>query len=186
MQYNRLKAAWVWLSRMKHCRGFGIQSPWAYRFVRYVVNEHAPYYAYKRLKDKKPSDWLTTKRGRLLLRLANYWQPEEVYGSLPMEAAAKDYLMAGCRKANFRNNMTGKPTGRWMAFVKTDDYELLASYADEQAMMVVTDIGSSKEAKLLWQHIEDDPRATATFDLYWCGIVFFDPKRIKQNYIVNF
>ena len=94
--------------------------------------------------------------------------------------------MAGCRKANFRNNMTGKPTGRWMAFVKTDDYELLASYADEQAMMVVTDIGSSKEAKLLWQHIEDDPRATATFDLYWCGIVFFDPKRIKQNYIVNF
>ncbi|MBO6287632.1 MAG: hypothetical protein J6M94_03480 [Prevotella sp.] len=186
MQYNRLKAAWVWLTRMKHCRGFGIQSPWAYRFVRYVVNEHAPYYAYKRLKDKKPSDWLTTKRGRLLLRLANYWQPEEVYGPPLGEALVKDYLLAGCRKATFRNNMTGKPTGRWMAIVKTDDYELLASYADEQAMMVLADIGSSKEGKRLWRHIVDDPRATATFDLYWCGIALFDPKRIKQNYIVNF
>lgn len=31
----------------------------------------------------------------------------------------------------------------------------------------------------------NDSRTGVTFDLYYCGILFFD-KRIKQNYIVNF
>ena len=80
MQYNRLKGAWVWLCRIGHCRGFGIQSPWAYRFVRYVVNEHDAYYAYARLKEECPADGYTTKMGCLLFRLANYWQPETIAG----------------------------------------------------------------------------------------------------------
>ena len=33
-----------WLRRIKYCRGFGVQSPSAYRFIRYVINEHYPYY----------------------------------------------------------------------------------------------------------------------------------------------
>ena len=40
----------VWLSRINHCRGFGVQSPSAYAFIRYVVNEHYPYYAYEDLR----------------------------------------------------------------------------------------------------------------------------------------
>ena len=35
-----------WLLRCRYSRGFGIQSPSAYSFERYVVNEHDPYYAY--------------------------------------------------------------------------------------------------------------------------------------------
>ena len=58
----------VWLSRIHRVWGFGIQSPTDYAFVRYVVNEHWPYYAYEELTDK---DWLTEKLGRLYFRLAN-------------------------------------------------------------------------------------------------------------------
>ena len=39
----------VWLSRIHRVWGFGIQSPTDYAFVRYVVNEHWPYYAYEEL-----------------------------------------------------------------------------------------------------------------------------------------
>ena len=61
------------MSRAKYCRGFGIQSPWAYRFVRYVVNEHYPYYAYDDLRPLFPH---LSKRERrvceLYLRIANH------------------------------------------------------------------------------------------------------------------
>ena len=41
-----LSTWWRWLCRCKYCRGFGVQSPSAYSFIRYVINEHYPYYAY--------------------------------------------------------------------------------------------------------------------------------------------
>ena len=44
---DRLAYLWVWLRRIGNCRGFGIQSPADYAFVRYVVNEHWPYYQYR-------------------------------------------------------------------------------------------------------------------------------------------
>ena len=100
MQYNRLKGAWLWLCRIGHCRGFGIQSPWAYRFVRYVVNEHDAYYAYARLKEECPADRYTTKMGCLLFRLANYWQPETIAGLTDEPFAVwRAYGQAGCAKS---------------------------------------------------------------------------------------
>ena len=42
----------VWLRRVRYSRGFGVQSPWAYRFIRYVVNEHYPYYKYEHLAEQ--------------------------------------------------------------------------------------------------------------------------------------
>ena len=37
-----------------------------------------------------------------------------------------------------------------------------------------------------WHEVERDVRTGVTFDLYYCGIVFFDKKRHKMNYKVNF
>ena len=48
---NQLKRYLVWLGRIHRCGGFGIQSPTDYSFVRYVINEHWPYYAYDSLTD---------------------------------------------------------------------------------------------------------------------------------------
>ena len=82
----------VWLSRIHCCRGFGIQSPTDYAFVRYVVNEHWPYYAYDVLRD---DDWLREKLGRLFMRLANWRQPTVILSD--------DYLQwfhAGCHQSD--------------------------------------------------------------------------------------
>ena len=35
---QRLRHAFVWLMRIGHCRGFGVQSPTDYWLVRYVIN----------------------------------------------------------------------------------------------------------------------------------------------------
>lgn len=72
---TQLKHWLVWLSRIHHSWGFGIQSPTDYAFVRYVVNEHWPYYAYENLLD---DDWMQQKLGRLYFRLANWRQPNRM------------------------------------------------------------------------------------------------------------
>jgi hypothetical protein len=52
-----------------------------------------------------------------------------------------------------------------------------------RSVLVVTGIS---KVRRLWRQIVDDERTGITFDLYYCGIVMFDKKRHKRNYIVNF
>ena len=52
-----------------------------------------------------------------------------------------------------------------------------------RSVLVVTGIS---KARKLWRQIVDDERTGITFDLYYCGIVMFDKKRNKKNYIINF
>ena len=74
---SRLKRLWIWLRRCSHSRGFGVQSPWAYSFIRYVVSEHYPYYAYDELRQRyAEADAVTRKLAEFYFRLANFRQPE--------------------------------------------------------------------------------------------------------------
>ena len=43
-----------------------------------------------------------------------------------------------------------------------------------------------RKNRAFWREIVADERTGVTFDLYYCGIVMFDKKRHKQNYIINF
>ncbi len=62
-------------------------------------------------------------------------------------------------------------------------YELAASCASASSVVIID--GIQKEKRHLWRFIVDaDERATVTFDLGDCGIVTFDPKRVKQNYLL--
>jgi hypothetical protein len=64
-----------------------------------------------------------------------------------------------------------------------DSFQSLLSRCDQQTILVVEDIWRNW---LLWQQIARDPRTGTTFDLYYSGIVFFDTKRYKHNYKINF
>lgn len=171
---NRLQQTFVWLRRIGHCRGFGIQSPTDYRFVRYVVNEHWPYYAYEELG--LDDCWLRRKLGLLYFRLANELQPHTIIDPMGF----REYLQAGCRKAQIVDE--AETVQLAIVPVKTD-CQLLFSKCDDRSVVVIQDI---YRAPKYWHSIEHHPKATVTFDLYYCGIVMFDPKRTKQNYIINF
>ena len=171
---NQLKAAGVWLRRIGHCRGFGIQSPSDYWLVRYVINEHWPYYQYERLG--RNDDWLTRKQGRLCFRIANWRQPAVIESS-----AFRDYLQAGCRKAVWGES------SELMVLSLEGDWRSRLSYiynkVSADSVLVVTGLSKVRD---VWREIVNDERAVLTFDLYYCGIVLFDKKRDKKNYIVNF
>ena len=55
----------------------------------------------------------------------------------------------------------------------------------DDSIMILEGIKSSRATRERWKSMMNDSRTGVTFDLYYCGILFFD-KRIKQNYIVNF
>ena len=52
--------------------------------------------------------------------------------------------------------------------------------------MVVGDIYASKEREAWWKQLTQDERVRISFDLYDVGLLLFENKRFKQNYIVNF
>ena len=188
----------VWLRRSRHSRGFGVQSPWAYRFIRYVVNEHYPYYAYddlSRLYEGYPKQ--IQKLCRLYFRIANFWQAEQ---ALDYSAASENdvirlygtFMKRGCNKLEVVpvRHAGDFSSVRLMRLSVEGDYlqvfEKAVSLANASTMIIVEQIKRDKESRTFWKSIVDDPRCISTFDLYYCGIIFFDKKRYKENYVVNF
>ena len=191
----KLKRALVWMRRMHHSRGFGVQSPYDYRFVRYVVNEHWPYYAYDELKRRIPSiDKRTRKLCRLYFRIANWLQPHQIINYQPSTDAYQRYMQEGCRRARVMDDKEWQSAGNGPVelahMALTGDYqqfyETVVSRADNRSLLIVERIKRDKETKAFWQQVEQDKRTGVTFDLYYCGIVFFNKQRYKQNYVVNF
>ena len=197
-----IKRALVWLRRMNHCRGFGVQSPWAYRLIRYVINEHDPYYAYERMEEQIPDlDELTKKRCRLYFRLSNYSQSHRIINYASPTTAYAAYMKEGCRKSSVveLDEGTAEMYEQFFAshqpieFIRMNPrgnyrelYEKVLPCTDDHSMMVIEDIYQGREVKDFWKSVVNDERTGVTFDLFYCGIIFFDTTRYKENYIVNF
>ena len=200
---GRLRRMLVWLGRMRHSRGFGVQSPWAYRMVRYVINEHYPYYAYESLALSYPGLGVVERNMcELCLRLANSVQPSLVVNFDDAGGAYGAYFSAGCRKARIESvssalspvrlsDMLAGCGGRFVARLVpcrglSDQLASICGVAGAGSAVVVHGIYSDASASREWRRIVSDEPGVVTFDLYYCGLVFFDEKRYKQNYIINF
>lgn len=171
---SQIARLWIWLRRIKCSRGFGIQSPSDYAFVRYVINEHWPYYAYDLFAG---DDWLTQKLGKLYFRLANWRQPRTMTPD-----RYQKYWQAGCRKTVFQ------PTTEQVELARVDvtqhhDIAQILQRCNQQSVVVVEGIWRDMPT---WQSVVHDQRVGTTFDLYYCGIIFFDKQRYKHDYIINF
>lgn len=199
---NLLKRYIIWLRRMPHSRGFGVQSPSAYRFIRYVVSEHYPYYAYAELRNRhKAVDWLVRKRMELYFRIANFRQSTEFlyYGGedivaddCDMVGLLKSYVGGGCRKTVVATTALGMlPTViDTMLISPVGQCEEILGEAlrrcDSSSMLLVEDIATNPVARRMWHRLVGDSRVSVTFDMYYVGVAFFDTDRFKTNYIVNF
>ena len=201
-----LSTWWRWLRRCGCSRGFGVQSPSAYAFIRYVINEHYPYYAYQELKERLVHlDRRQHKLGRLLLRLANFWQPEI---SICNDSLFEDYLHAGCRKVKWvelehpiqtdhlllkDNLLLNEAWGKKMMMVinlekmgmKEVRTQVLPLCDDQTMLVLLGNLYREKQGEE-WHHLQESDYCGITYDLYSLGIIFFDKKKFKQHYRMNF
>ena len=159
----------IFLKRIRHCAGFGVQSPTDYAFVREVIYERWPYALYTELEARfRGTDRFLLKSSQLLLRVSNYAQASRigVIGNLPpvMEA----HLKAGCRKSEIRplpppsTVERGESGGR-----------------DRYPLLIATELNEQWQAYISKEHI-------ISYDLYYLGIAFYDKKRYSEGHVINF
>lgn len=189
----RVKWIWNWIHRMGYSRGFGVQSPSAYSFIRYVLTEHYPYYAYDELKIRfKSFDHATKKKGRLYFRLANYAQASHWFDYHSAEQPYAAYVHEGCRKTVFQaiDGKTIPNAFRIARLSMTEDYqavyEALCKVATDDSILILEGINANKDTKAFWKRVQESQKATRTYDLFLCGIIVFDTSKHKHHYIVNF
>ena len=210
-EITRLKGIhpWVWLRRFRYRRGYGVHSPFAFSFLTFVVYEKAVYYKYKELDEAqqqqaslKGDEWAyaeTRKLKRLLFRIANWAQPQQMVDVGP-ESAAELFLKAARTNADWlkaenMDELRVRCTDgveflylhdyRHPAFVR-EAFQHCVAKTSAQSVFVIAGIGYSTAMKELWQQIKQHPKTGISFDLYDVGVVCFDPNKIKQHYIVNF
>lgn len=185
-----------WLRRIKYCRGFGVQSPSAYRFIRYVINEHYPYYAYDELrKELTRLDSLTRKRMELYFRVANFRQASLWLDFCERNDVIATYVGRGCHATQVRRitdlrQITADDRIEVLRICPTAGSEAVLEaalqQADDHTLFIIEDIGYNDTAKRLWQTLLGSDITSVSYDLYYLGIAFFDRKRYKANYVVNF
>lgn len=185
-----------WLRRIKYCRGFGVQSPSAYRFIRYVINEHYPYYAYDELRKELPRlDSLTRKRMELYFRVANFRQASLWLDFCERNDVIATYVGRGCHATQVRRitdlqQITADDRIEVLRICPSAGCEALLEAAlqktDDHTLFIIEDIGYNDTAKRMWQKLLESDLTSVSYDLYYLGIAFFDRKRYKANYVVNF
>ena len=174
---NMLDNPLVWLMRIRHRCGYGVHSPFAFRFLTDVVYERTPYYAYSTLDASLPlAHSMRRRKGlHLIFRVANWLQP--AVAVLPQGAChTRRYLLAGCRRTLV------------LAHAPACGADLIVlREPDEQAAQMVR-AGGVLILDNLQQHREWFRRlpATVTFDLYDLGVAIYEERLTKQHYIINF
>ncbi len=199
-----LQTIGIWISRIAYCRGFGIQSPSAYRFVRYVINEHYPYYAYNELKQSvRVNSRRMLRLMRLYMRIVNYVQPDYIVDQPDRWSTSREaYYKAGSQKATIipleKNNntqaentqlaqrVTGKRVVIRIDALQTDTLLQFLPNIAHTSIIIVDGIHSSKEAHKNWKNIANSQATGVCFDLYYTGIVMMDKSKHKRCYTINY
>lgn len=173
----RLTNPLIWLWRIRHRCGYGVHSPFAYRFITEVIYETTPFYAYMEL-DKSLSykdRFRVRKVLHLLMRICNWRQPDVIACLSSSEYVAR-YLAAGCRKARIIDCVPGETIDLcWI----DEPYDEVLTHLDRNSILVLNNLNKHKE----W--FTSLP-TVVSFDLHDVGIAFFDNKYNNQHYIINF
>lgn len=90
---SKLSRCYTALGRLRKSRGFGIHSPFAFRFVLRVLREKAQFYAYETIteachieKAKLRKNYTSLSVGKLVFRVTNYFKPDSIlaFGNLEL------------------------------------------------------------------------------------------------------
>ena len=188
--------------RMPRTYGFGVQSPFAYHFIRQVVKAHYNHpYVYKhRASDFKHSAYqesftlvqslsrYASRKQRfykLLFRLTVFIEADRCYVSNDRN----DLMMCDIIRAAGCHVVSDLSAAAKIKFsvIYADclEYDRLLDCMSSDGMLVVFGIRRNAKALDFWNLLISDCRTFVSFDLYDLGVIFFDPKMYKRNYCCN-
>lgn len=158
-----------------------------------VINEHAPFYAYSDLKQCFPHVYRRKRRmAELLLRLANWLQPEKVALLSNVDPIYVEYIKAGCNKAIVSANWKSNETKMFVIDRDAVNRSVAIDCAypsidsilsTDETVIVITDIYGTN--KSLWNELLERGTSIIIFDLYHIGIILCKKNRYKIKYNLN-
>ena len=95
-----------------------------------------------------------------------------------------DYVAHGCKMTRVRN-VVCELSGGDTVDDSLDDV-VMRLVMPQSSVFVIEDISSDAVAHRTWQQLVESEKVSVSYDLYYCGIAFFDIDRHKTNYVVNF
>lgn len=178
----------IWLRRFNTTRGYGVQSPFVFNFLREVIGNKSAYYVYQDLASELNT--LSTgekKRAKLAFRLANFAQPSTIL--ISEQATYLDvWLRSGCRRAKlitYRDIEDCLPTEGPTMLVSVDA-EHIPSDLPDGSLVFILNAPNLKEGRGAWNNLVAQPWATLTFDLHDSGLILVCPTRHKEHFAINF
>lgn len=175
----------VWLRRFRKRCGYGVHSPYAFSFITDVVYERSAYYAYKELDDLFPL-WVSRlglrprKLARLLFRVANFAHPRRacVLGGSEAERA---HIQAAVPTAQWEEKLQN---GVLFDFLFLDEaVPDSLSHVGPDSVLVLSRLRDNLD---YWKTLLADDRVVLSFDLYDVGILMFNKRFNRMDYVVNF
>lgn len=173
--------------RLSSCRGFGIQSPWAYRLMTTVIAVRGCGSETAALRTLH-SDLHGSRRSyyELMFRLARSLQPD-FFVDTTSDTLAATYVSSG--HDSVRVVAPSELAAHHMQstlMVRTDILcQQLMQIVEQmrgESMLVVDGIRRDKLSIKAWNELRDSQKTGVTIDLYGHALVFFSTARPKQHY----
>lgn len=93
------------LQRYRVSRGYGVHSPFAYRFIIRVLRETLPYYGFDRLNSLRGD--MSAADARLLFRITDFFRPATVCVTGTHAAQARSIILAAAPRTRFTDTPEG-------------------------------------------------------------------------------
>lgn len=187
-----------WIYRLRHNRGYGVQSPAAFYMVTHVLRESRHrYYCYSHLDSlaKKNKDY-SAIHCRRLFRLANAIHPCNIIAVADKRRTVEYTLSsavpsAQCTVIDNAGQMKtylskGGGIGLLHIGYPCDDYasilEQVLQHTTSHSVIIIEGIRRNNIILDWWNKIIAHPSVTVSMDWYNTGILFFNTEYRKQHY----
>ncbi len=174
--------------------GFGIQSPWAYSFVKDVLYEKLRYYAYDDLLLQFPGrKGYAVRRDEQIFRLVNFFKPKAIIVPGGCSLSSMGYMQAASKLARVIDADVTHLSDSQLA---SSTFIYIEKGVSPSVINTITALKNSgqnyrwslvvdainKENKPLWRHLKATAAHAVLFDMKYRGVAFFDSHRIGQCY----
>lgn len=185
--FSSIKRSFCRILRKPRTYGFGVQSPFAYNFVRNVADGKDAFL----LDDFIAKDGLALgqyplRMYSLLARLSAYICSERCYVDCDLLSETIEVvLQAGYHQVKCEHEL-GDANCFCLVSAQFTDWDRLLNHMADDGMLVVVGLRSNRQCYEGWKALLADDRTCVSFDLYDAGVVFFDHKMFKRSYRCNY
>ena len=157
---SKLSRCYTALGRLRTSKGFGIHSPFAFRFVLRTLREKSPYYAYDAIteayyveKYKAKKNYTSLSVGKLLFRVTNYFKPKTILAFGNLELTESLALMSYSSK--LRMSVVGS-VAKYPDFFYTTSFPERIEETDDRIAAIEKYLSTEEVPFVFVEHAEKD------------------------------